>query len=523
MLKYKAAMKKSYVGFDSKTVLKEVFGYKEFRSIQKEIIQNVLDGKDTVAIMPTGGGKSLCYQIPALIFDGITVVISPLISLMQDQVSSLQNLGINAVFLNSSVEWKTYLSYMNSVRDGETKIVYVSPEGFASKKIQELLHDERVKVSCITIDEAHCISSWGHDFRPDYLEIRPVIKQFPGAVCLALTATATKEVQKDIIKSLGLKKPEVLTAGFNRPNIFLNVMPRSDGFLQVVECIRRHKNESGIIYCFSRRQVDLLAEQLVRSGYSALNYHAGLSDSERKQNQDYFLEGRVQIMVATLAFGMGINKSDVRFVIHYELPRSIEQYYQEIGRAGRDGKPSEALLLYSGSDLFKIRHFFEDSFDRKNSERLLQAMVDFVRSDTCRRQKLLSYFGEEYDPDAHSEDELPCCDCCERGPVPKTDMTICAQKLLSCIIRTESRYGISYITEVLLGMRAKRIVQNHHDKLSTWGIGKELDKNQWSRLAAYLVDNGYLLKSEKYGVLSLTKKGLDFLRNRDLLFIPFVL
>ncbi len=320
-----------YTGQNPEKVLKEVFGYDSFRHLQKDIIFNVLAGKDTLAIMPTGGGKSLCYQIPALIFDGITVVVSPLISLMQDQVDSLVANGVNAVFLNSTLEWENYLESMNSIRRGQTKILYVSPEGLSSSKVQELLHDIRVKVSCITIDEAHCVSEWGHDFRPEFLEIASVRRQFPDSVCLALTATATAQVRSDIIENLGLKNPDVLISSFDRPNIFLSVNPKNDPVSQVVDCIRRHWDESGIIYCFSRKQVDNLTQTLLDLGYSALNYHAGLSDEERKNHQNQFIRDQVQIMVATLAFGMGIDKPNVRFVIHYDLPKSLEQYYQEIG------------------------------------------------------------------------------------------------------------------------------------------------------------------------------------------------
>ena len=312
---------KDYTGKAPEIVLKDVFGYDTFRLLQKDIISNVLKKKDTLAIMPTGGGKSLCYQIPALIFEGLTVVVSPLISLMQDQVDSLLAAGVNAVFLNSTLEWGKYLEAMNAIRRGDVKILYVSPEGLVSTKIMDLLHDVRVKVSCITIDEAHCVSEWGHDFRPEFLEIASIRRQFPEAVCLALTATATAQVQQDIVSNLGLKNPTVLISSFNRPNIFLDVRPKRDSVRQVVECIRRHWDESGIIYCFSRKQVDSLTQTLLELGYSALNYHAGLSDEERKNHQNQFIRDQVQIMVATLAFGMGIDKPNVRFVIHYDLPK----------------------------------------------------------------------------------------------------------------------------------------------------------------------------------------------------------
>ncbi len=509
-------MAENFTGCTPEYVLKKVFGYDSFRFLQKDIITNVLKGQDTLAIMPTGGGKSLCYQIPALIFDGLTVVVSPLISLMQDQVDSLNAAGVNAVFLNSTVEWDNYLESMNSIRSGKTKILYVSPEGLSSMKIRELLNDVRVKVSCITIDEAHCVSEWGHDFRPEFMEISSVRRQFPGAVCLALTATATTQVRQDIASNLALKNPQVLVSSFDRPNIFLNVRQKTDSLSQVIDCIKHHWDESGIIYCFSRRQVDTLTDTLQRLGYSALNYHAGLSDEERKNHQTQFIRDQVQIMVATLAFGMGIDKPNVRFVIHYDLPKSLEQYYQEIGRAGRDGLPSEALLLYSGGDVFKIRRFFTDAADPEKSERLLQSMVNYGSSTVCRRRLLLSYFGESL-----SSDNSACCDICSTGAVPLADMTIPCQKLMSCIIRTNSRYGTSYVIEVLTGSHSRRILENGHNMISTWGIGRELNKHQWTALAGLLIQEGYLVKSGDYNVLMMTKKGLDALKCRDKIELHF--
>lgn len=510
---------KDYTGKAPEIVLKDVFGYDTFRLLQKDIISNVLTKKDTLAIMPTGGGKSLCYQIPALIFEGLTVVVSPLISLMQDQVDSLLAAGVNAVFLNSTLEWEKYLEAMNAIRRGEVKILYVSPEGLVSAKIMDLLHDVRVKVSCITIDEAHCVSEWGHDFRPEFLEIASIRRQFPEAVCLALTATATAQIQQDIVSNLGLKNPTVLISSFNRPNIFLDVRPKRDSVRQVVECIRRHWDESGIIYCFSRKQVDSLTQTLLELGYSALNYHAGLSDEERKNHQNQFIRDQVQIMVATLAFGMGIDKPNVRFVIHYDLPKSLEQYYQEIGRAGRDGLPAEAMLLYSGGDIFKIRHFFTDSADPEKAETLLQAMAGYASSRECRRKTLLRYFGETYIEDESQKN--CCCDICKTGPAPLVDMTVPCQKFMSCIIRTNSRFGASYVIDVLTGSRSKRILDNGHNMISTWKIGTELNKKQWGVLSDLLLEKKFIVKTGDYGVLMLTRDGLNALKNRDKIQLPF--
>ena len=510
---------KDYTGKAPEIVLKDVFGYDTFRLLQKDIISNVLTKKDTLAIMPTGGGKSLCYQIPALIFEGLTVVVSPLISLMQDQVDSLLAAGVNAVFLNSTLEWGKYLEAMNAIRRGEVKILYVSPEGLVSAKIMDLLHDVRVKVSCITIDEAHCVSEWGHDFRPEFLEIASIRRQFTEALCLALTATATAQVQQDIVSNLGLKNPTVLISSFNRPNIFLDVRPKRDSVRQVVECIRRHWDESGIIYCFSRKQVDSLTQTLLELGYSALNYHAGLSDEERKNHQNQFIRDQVQIMVATLAFGMGIDKPNVRFVIHYDLPKSLEQYYQEIGRAGRDGLPAEAMLLYSGGDIFKIRHFFTDSADPEKAETLLQAMAGYASSRECRRKTLLRYFGETYIEDESQKN--CCCDICKTGPAPLVDMTVPCQKFMSCIIRTNSRFGASYVIDVLTGSRSRRILDNGHNMISTWKIGTELNKKQWGVLSDLLLEKKFIVKTGDYGVLMLTRDGLNALKNRDKIQLPF--
>ena len=509
----------AFVGAEPERVLKAVFGYDSFRPFQREIIASVLAGKDTLAVMPTGGGKSLCCQIPALIFDGLTIVVSPLIALMRDQVSALAENGVSAVFLNSTLEWDDYRKSSADIRSGKVKLVYVSPEGLATERMRDLFCSDGVTVSCITIDEAHCISEWGHDFRPDYLELAAVRKRFSDAVCLALTATATASVRADIIKNLGMKNPEIFVASFNRKNIFLDVRPKRDALQQVVRFIENHPDESGIVYCFSRREVDELARTLTDRGFSALNYHAGLSDAERASHQEAFIRDRVLIMVATVAFGMGIDKPNVRFVIHYSVPKSIELYYQEIGRAGRDGLPSHALLLYGEEDVRKIRWFFDESADREKSEWLLQSMISYASSKTCLRRSLLSYFGEK----AESGDAPSCCSVCAAGELPLADVTLSAQKLLSCIVRTRERFGASYVIDVLTGSHSKRISDNGHDSISTWGIGTELPKQDWFSLSEALVDAGYLHKSEDYRVLSLSQKAKRALALRERIELPISL
>lgn len=498
-------------------VLKEVFGYDSFRPLQKKVIQNVLDGRDTLAVLPTGGGKSLCYEIPALLLNGLTVVVSPLIALMQDQVTQLEAVGVPAVFLNSSLDWDSYKNACDRICSGEIRLLYVSPEGLNTERMQNLLHSTRVHVQCITIDEAHCISEWGHDFRPDYMEIASVREQFPHAVCLALTATATKSVRNDIITQLHMDNPDVLIASFNRPNLFLEVKMKNQAPAQVESFLAEHKEESGIVYCFSRKQVDELTSFLQSKGFKAESYHAGLSDSVRSEHQRNFINDKVDVMVATVAFGMGINKPDVRFVIHYDMPKSVEQYYQEIGRAGRDGLPSHALLLYSLGDLHKIRFFFAEKENPENSERLLQGMIHYAESRICRRQMLLSYFGEAY---TGQMNEACCCDVCAKGPLPLVDVTIPSQKFMSCIIRTQERYGASYIIDVLQGVKSERIVNNGHEKLSTFAIGKELSKDNWFKLSSALTDAGYLEKTEKYGVLYLTDFGRRVLFDRTEIRLP---
>ena len=510
----------AFEGSDPKLVLKTVFGYDDFRPLQKDIIANVLKGHDTLAVMPTGGGKSLCYQLPALILEGITVVVSPLISLMQDQVASLETAGIHSAFLNSSLSWEDYCKATDEIKSGLIKIIYVSPEGLATNRIRELLGSPDLKISCITIDEAHCVSQWGHDFRPDYLEIKSIRHLFPKAVMLALTATATEHVRQDICQNLGMKNPKVFISSFNRENIYLEVLPKHKPKEQVIECIRKHSGESGIIYCNSRKQVDLLSSELDKEGYSVLPYHAGLSDEVRAKNQELFIKDEVQIIVATIAFGMGINKPNVRYVINYDLPKSIEEYYQEIGRAGRDGLPSSALLLYSPQDIHKIRWFFKESASPEKDEILLKGMVNFATGHTCRRKALLAYFGEAYEPSS-SEASENCCDICSAGDAPLMDVTIPAQKLICCIIRTNERFGAGYVTDVLLGSNSQRIADNGHDRITTYGIGKEYDKSEWMELCNLLCEENYIMKTGEYNILEVTPKGKRFLAAHEELRLPF--
>lgn len=502
-------------------ILKNVFGYSSFRPMQFEIIKSVLSGKDTLAIMPTGGGKSICCQIPALVFEGVTLVVSPLISLMQDQVASLKENGVESVFLNSSLEREEYFDTINKIKNGNVKIIYVSPEGLATGKILNILQEAEISVSCITVDEAHCVSDWGHDFRPDYLDIFSVRERFPNAVCLALTATATVQVRQDIIKNLRMKNPNVFVSSFNRENIFLEVRAKKNAFLQICEYIKAHKGESGIVYCFSRKQVDQLAQSLKDEGFSVGKYHAGLDDKERAQNQDLFIKDKIHIMVATVAFGMGIDKPNVRFVMHYDIPKSLEEYYQEIGRAGRDGLPANAILFYSGADVHKVRFFFEDSGDPQKAENLLKNMVYYATSKKCRRKVLLKYFGENSESKNISSDN--CCDICSAGPLINFDVTIPAQKLMCCVLRTGQRYGISYIIDVLLGSRQQRILDNHHESLSTWGIGKELSKEDWFSLSDAMIESGFILKTGEYNVLKLSELGKQTLSSRETIKLPVLI
>lgn len=502
-------------------ILRNVFGYDSFRPMQLDVIKSVLSGKDTLAIMPTGGGKSVCCQIPALVFEGVTLVVSPLISLMQDQVASLKENGVESVFLNSSLEREEYFNAINSIKKGSAKIVYISPEGLATGKILDILQEAEKSVSCITVDEAHCVSEWGHDFRPDYLDIFSVRERFPNAVCLALTATATAQVRQDIIKNLKMKNPSVFVSSFNRENIFLEVRPKKNALQQICEYLNAHQEESGIIYCFSRKQVDQLTQSLSEKGFSVEKYHAGLDDKERVENQNLFITDKVQIMVATVAFGMGINKPNVRFVMHYDIPKSLEEYYQEIGRAGRDGLPSTAILFYSGADIHKIRFFFEDSADSQKSENLLKSMINYATSRQCRRKVLLSYFGENFLPEKKSSEN--CCDICSSKTNLNFDVTIPSQKFMCCILRTGQRYGVSYIIDVLIGSRQKRILDNHHETLSTWGIGKELSKEDWFSLSDALIDAGFIFKSGEYNVLKLSDSGKIALSSRECIKLPVVI
>lgn len=511
----------AFVNSKPELVLKTVFGYDNFRPYQKEIICQILKKHDTLAIMPTGGGKSICYQIPALIFEGITIVVSPLISLMQNQVAILESAGIHSVFLNSSLDWESYRETVSDIQNGLAKIVYVSPEGLSTSRVREIFEDSYLNVNCITVDEAHCVSQWGHDFRPDYLEINSMRKYFPNAVMIALTATATKQVQQDIIQNLKMKNPSVFISSFNRSNIYLEVQPKTNAFEQVVEYLKKHENESGIIYCYSRKQVDELSDSLNKLGFSTLNYHAGLEDSVRSKNQELFLKDKVQIIIATIAFGMGIDKPNVRFVINYDLPKSLEEYYQEIGRAGRDGLPSSALLLYSSSDIYKIRYFFEDSAEPEKSEMLLQQMIKYASSRICRRKVLLSYFGENFNPSQNDKNQF-CCDICDNKKNNLTDVTIQVQKLLCCIIRTKERFGTMYIIDVLLGSRGKRILENGHNMISTWGIGTEISKNDWLQLVEMLILENYLKKSREYNILEITDLGREILATREKVFLPIV-
>ena len=493
------------------TILHTVFGYQQFKPLQREVIQNVRNKRDTLAIMPTGGGKSLCYQIPALLLPGLTVVVSPLIALMKDQVEQLDALGVPALFLNSSLTFDDYQTNMALVRSGKIKLLYVAPETLLTPRLLNLL--ETATLSCLTIDEAHCISEWGHDFRPEYRQIVQVRQRFPQAVCLALTATATDRVRQDIKDTLAFRDDNEFVASFDRENLMIEVQPKTDPGAQTLALLQRFPDQSGIIYCFSRKQVDELTAFLAAKGYSVRSYHAGLSDYERTTNQEAFIRDNVQIIVATIAFGMGINKPNVRFVVHYDLPKSIESYYQEIGRAGRDGLPAHCLLLYSYSDVAKLRYFIDQKAqnERQVDYLHLNALTSYAENPICRRVLLLAYFGEKY-----NNGNCGACDNCLKANNEPEDITIPAQKFLSCVRRTGERFAATHITHVLLGIDNEKVLKYHHQELSTFSIGKEFTRKQWLHIAQQLLQKGLLDQSnDLYRVLRLTPKGSEMLKSRE--------
>ncbi len=492
------------------SILKNTFGYDEFRPYQRETIENILAKKDTLAIMPTGGGKSLCYQIPALMLDGLTLVVSPLIALMKDQVEQMRESGVPAVMLNSSLPPHEYQKNMDLVKDGAVKLLYLAPETLLTPRIFALL--SRTKLALLTIDEAHCISEWGHDFRSEYRQIAEVRQRYPNATCLALTATATERVRADIKRSLHFEQSNEFVASFNRENLFIEVTPKRDAMGQTLDFLKNRKDESGIIYCFSRRQVDELSAYLELNDFSVRPYHAGLADEDRKANQEAFIRDDVQIIVATIAFGMGINKPNVRFVIHFDLPKSIEGYYQEIGRAGRDGLPAHCLLLYSYSDVAKLRYFLREKEEQERvvASQHLDAIVNYAEDEiNCRRKPLLAYFSEEY-----TAENCESCDNCTADASELDDITIPAQKFLSCVKRTGERFGAGHVVDVLRGSKNKKVLQYGHDQLSTYNIGAELTHKQWMHLARQLVQMGFLRQDGEYRVLGLTPQAMDALRER---------
>jgi ATP-dependent DNA helicase RecQ len=499
-------------------LLKTHFGFDEFRPLQEEIIRCVLSRRDALVLMPTGGGKSLCFQLPALKMAGVTLVISPLIALMKDQVDALKANGIPAEFINSALTRAQIDRIQTETRLGKIKILYAAPERLIMREFQLFLQE--INVSLIAIDESHCISEWGHDFRPDYRNLKMLRNIFPQVPVMALTATATKKVREDIIGQLSLDKAKIFISSFNRPNLSYAILPKKNSYDQLLALFREHQNESAIIYCFSRKDTERLAADLHQEGFKALAYHAGLESEARRTNQEKFIRDEAQIIVATIAFGMGIDKPDVRLVIHYHLPKSIEGYYQETGRAGRDGLPSQCILFYSYADTIKQQYFIrqiENEAERENASRKLEQMVEYCELTTCRRQHLLSYFGEDF-----SQEECNGCDNC-LSPREEFDATIISQKIISAIIRTGQQFGINYIIDVLHGAKNKKIMERDHHKLSVYGIVNDFSKEDLRCIISQLLSRKLIEKSGgEYPILELGARGNDFLTKREEIRLPKV-
>lgn len=500
---------------EAKGILRSYFGYDEFRNGQNAIIEQVLEGKDTVAIMPTGGGKSICYQVPSLILPGITVVISPLISLMKDQVDALINAGIPATFINSSISSSEMQERLNGIASGKFKLLYIAPERLEAPSFVELL--KSIDVSMVAIDEAHCISQWGHDFRPSYLLIKKFIQYIrPKPVILALTATATPNVKEDICHLLQIPLNHVVLTGFGRENLIFKVVKGQDRDLFLEEYIRENSQQAGIIYAATRKEVERIYLLLNKKGIRAGKYHAGMSENERNTNQEQFLYDNLNVMVATSAFGMGINKSNVRFVLHYHIPRNMEAYYQEAGRAGRDGVDSECILMFAAQDIH-IQKFFIDQSEmdeeRKEYEYAkLRKMVSYCHTESCFQQYILEYFGENDSEVCHK-----CGNCTDDRT--QVDVTKEAQMVLSCIKRMNERFGKTFVTKVLTGSSDKKIASFGFNKLTTYGIMKEKTQKEVNELIDFLTAEGYLRPTDgQYPVLMLTNQGIEVLRGEERVF-----
>ncbi|MBL9219561.1 MAG: DNA helicase RecQ [Opitutaceae bacterium] len=494
--------------------LKTTFGYGTFRPLQREIIEAALADKDVFALLPTGGGKSLCFQLPALLRPGLTVVVSPLIALMKDQVDQLQAAGVAATYLNSTLDAEEARSRLSGLHRGEWRLLYVAPERLMLDNWAANL--KAWNVTALVIDEAHCISEWGHDFRPEYRQIARLRTLLPGVPVMALTATATERVRADIIRHLQLRGDTTFVASFNRPNLSYRVIPKDQPAKQIIDFVRQRETESGIIYCASRATAERVAESLAGRGFSARPYHAGLDAEERSRNQELFLRDETRIICATIAFGMGINKPNVRWVIHHDLPKNIEGYYQETGRAGRDGLPGDCLLLFSAGDIVKQTHFLAeitDEHEQAVARAQLRQIVHYAESAGCRRAELLDYFGEKF-PSTN-------CGACDNCLEPRAtyDGTLVAQKFLSCLYRiaqnSDFNVGLNHVIEILTGADTEKITRWGHDRLTTYGIGKELSRPAWAAVGRELMRLGYVTVSEGgYATLELTPEGRAVLVSR---------
>ncbi|MEG5171469.1 DNA helicase RecQ [Microcoleus sp. B3-D7] len=503
----------SSVPLSLEQALKHFFGYDSFRPGQQEIVEAALQKRDMMIVMPTGGGKSLCFQLPALLKPGLTVVVSPLIALMQDQVEALQDNGIGATFLNSTLSSQETRSRETAILEGKIKLLYVAPERLLGERFLPFLDivANKLGISAFAIDEAHCVSEWGHDFRPEYRQMQRVRDRYPDIPIMALTATATERVRQDIIQQLTLRNPYIHVASFNRPNLYYEVRPKTKhSFAEVLQIIQK-KGGSGIIYCLSRKKVDEVAYKLQQSGIQALPYHAGMNDVDRATNQTRFIRDDVQVMVATIAFGMGINKPDVRFVIHYDLPKNLEGYYQESGRAGRDNEPAHCSLFFGYGDVKMIDYIIEqkpDPQEQRIARQQLRRVINYAESTDCRRTIQLSYFGDSFPGNCGT-----CDNCCNQKPVE--DWTIEAMKFLSCVARCQEKFGMNHIIDVLRGSKNQKILQYQHHQLSTYGIGKDRSADEWKKLSRSLLNQGFLdEKTDGFPILKLNEKSWEIMKRQ---------